>query len=197
MWLDEWLQKVESLMADREMASGSLGLVQAFVNSVDLQDGPEELGDPNQLSAWLSAHGLLEQGAPAGASDLGHAIALREALRGLIGANSGGKVYPVDVATLNEAAAASRLRARFGSDGRARLEPESGGVTGALGRIVAAAFAAMEGEDWSRLKLCGSPTCRWAFFDRSRNHSSRWCTMASCGNRAKARRFREQHAAHS
>lgn len=184
-------------MADRETASGPVGMVQAFVNSVDLQDGPEQLSDPAHLGSWLTAHGLLATGAPVDGSDLQHAVALREALRGVIGANTGGKVYPVDVATLNEAAGASRLRARFGSDGRARLEPEAGGVTGALGRIVAAAFAAMDDEEWSRLKLCDSPTCRWAFFDRSRNHSSRWCAMASCGNRAKARRFREQHAAHS
>jgi len=30
-------------MADRETAPGPMGLVQAFVNSADLQDGPEEL----------------------------------------------------------------------------------------------------------------------------------------------------------
>lgn len=184
-------------MADRETAGGAIGLVQSFVNTIDLQDGPEELSDPAHLSSWLAAHGLAEPATSADESDLTHAVALREALRGIIGANSGGKVYPVDVATLNEAAAASRMRARFGSDGRPRLEPEAGGVTGALGRIVAATFAAMEDDDWARLKLCGSPTCRWAFFDRSRNHSSRWCTMASCGNRAKARRFRAQHAAHA
>ena len=179
-------------MADREMAGGPLGVVQAFVNSVDLQDGPEEFSDPLHLGGWLAAHGLVEPKTSADESDLKHAVALREALRRIIGANSGGKVYPVDVATLNEAAGASRLRVRFGSDGRARLEPEAGGVTGGLGRIVAAAYTAMDSDDWSRLKLCGSPTCRWAFFDRSRNHSSRWCTMASCGNREKARRFRRQ-----
>jgi predicted RNA-binding Zn ribbon-like protein len=96
------------------------------------------------------------------------------------------------VATLNEAATASRLRARFGADGKARLEPEAGGVAGAMGRVVAAVFTAMADEGWSRLKLCSSPTCRWAFYDSSRNHSSRWCTMATCGNRQKARRFRER-----
>lgn len=179
-------------MADRETATGAIGLVQAFVNTVDLEDGPEELTDAAHLSSWLSGHGLLAAGRSTEQDDLKHALALREALRGIIGANSGGAVYPVDVATLNEAAAASRLRARFGPDGRARLEPEAAGVTGALGRIVAATFAAMAEDDWARLKLCGSPTCRWAFFDRSRNHSSRWCTMAACGNRAKARRFRQQ-----
>jgi predicted RNA-binding Zn ribbon-like protein len=66
----------------------------------------------------------------------------------------------------------------------------------AMGRIVAAMYAAMEGEDWRRLKLCSSQACRWVFYDRSKNHSSRWCTMASCGNREKARRFRSQNKTH-
>jgi len=179
-------------MADRDTATGSIGLVQAFVNSVDLEDGPEKLTTPDALADWLSGQGLIRGASAADADDLKHAIALREALRGLIGANSGSAVYPLDVATLNEAASASKLRARFGADGKARLEPDVGGVTGALGRIVAAAFTAMADEDWTRLKLCSSQTCRWAFFDRSRNHSSRWCTMAACGNREKARRFRAQ-----
>jgi predicted RNA-binding Zn ribbon-like protein len=178
-------------MADRETAGGVLGLIQAYVNTVDLEDGPEELTDPNTLRDWLVAHHLLEPGAELDQADLKHAIAVREAIRGVIGANSGGAVYPLDVATLNEAAAASRLRARFGPDGKARLEPEVGAGVGAMGRIVAAVFAGMAEDDWQHLKLCGSATCRWAFYDRSRNHSSRWCKMASCGNRAKARRFRE------
>jgi predicted RNA-binding Zn ribbon-like protein len=182
-------------MADRDTADGVLGLVQAYVNTVDLQDGPEEFTDTNTLKRWLVAHELIDSGAEVQESDLKHARALREAIRGVIGANTGRAVYPVDVATLNEAASASRLRARFGPDGKARLEPDAGGAVGAMGRLVAAVFASMAEPDWSRLKLCGSPTCRWAFYDRSRNHSSRWCTMASCGNREKARRFRE-HARH-
>ena len=177
-------------MADRETASGALGLVQAFVNTIDMQGGDEQLADPNTLAGWLVARGLMRQAEQASEGDLKHTIAVREAIRGVIGANSGAAVFPVDVATLNGAAAASRLRARFGSDGKARLEPEAGGVEGAIGRIVSAMFVAMAEEDWTRLKLCGSRTCRWAFYDRSKNHSSRWCKMASCGNRQKARRFR-------
>jgi predicted RNA-binding Zn ribbon-like protein len=184
-------------VADRERATGDLGLVQAFVNTVDLQDGPEELSDPNTLTAWLVAKGLLDGAQPVDASDLKHAIALREAIRSVIGANSGSKVYPVDIATLNEAAAASGLRMRFGVDGKPKLEPEATGVVAAMGRIVAAMYAAMEGEDWWRLKLCSSQACRWAFYDRSKNHSSRWCAMASCGNREKARRFRSHSKTHA
>lgn len=184
-------------MSDRQRAAGDIGLVQAFVNTVDLQDGPEEFTDPNTLRAWLVANGLLDGSQQVDGPDLRHAIALREAIRSVIGANSGSKVYPVDIATLNEAAAASGLRMRFGADGKPRLEPEATGVVAAMGRIVATVCAAMESEDWRRLKLCNSQTCRWAFFDRSKNHSSRWCTMASCGNREKARRFRSHDKTHA
>jgi predicted RNA-binding Zn ribbon-like protein len=181
-------------MAERETAVGDLGLVQAFVNTVDLMPGNEELTDPDALKDWLVAKRLMDPGQPVDASDLKHALAVREAMRAVIGGNSGQRVYPVDVATLNEAAAASRLRMRFGGDGRARLEPEAAGAVGALGRLVATLYSAMQGADWERLKLCGSDPCRWAFYDRSKNRSSRWCTMASCGNREKAKRFRHRHS---
>ena len=75
-------------MADRDTATGVLGLVQAYVNTVDLQDGPEQLTDLNTLQTWLVARGLMETGQPAEAADLKHAIAVREAIRGMIGANS-------------------------------------------------------------------------------------------------------------
>ena len=179
-------------MADRDTARGDLGLVQAFVNTVDLQDGPEEFTDPNTLKGWLVSRGLLDGAHALDESDLRHAIAVREAIRGVIGANSGSPVYPIDVATLNEAAAASHLRMRFGADGKPRLEPDVAGAVGAIGRIVTTLYSAMEDPDWSRLKLCNSHACRWAFYDLSRNHSRRWCTMASCGNRQKAKRFRSR-----
>ena len=79
-------------MADREKAGGAIGLVQAFVNTVDLESGPEELTDPGRLAEWLATHALLAAGASADEADLAHAIALREALRAVIGANSGGSV---------------------------------------------------------------------------------------------------------
>src|ERR1700686_4447145 len=102
-----------------------------------MQDGPEELSDPNTLKGWLVAQGLLEGTQHVDGADLKHAVALREAIRAVIGANSGSKMYPVDIATLNEAATASGLRMRFGPDRRRKLEPEATGGVAALGRIVA------------------------------------------------------------
>src|SRR5690348_7989252 len=98
-------------MADRETATGVVGLVQAYVNTVDIQDGPEEFSDPTALERWLVGRGLMEPGQDVSEGDLKNAVAVREAIRGVIGANSGTTVYPLDIATLNEAAAASRLRA--------------------------------------------------------------------------------------
>lgn len=123
-------------------------------------------------------------------ADAPHAIALREAMRGLIGAHSGRRVFPLDVATLNAAVVANQVRLRFTADGKVRLEPEATGPEGAIGRLMAALFACMEDPDWKRLKVCASPSCRKVFYDGSRNRSSRWCSMASCGNREKAKRFR-------
>src|SRR6266576_4884541 len=138
-------------MPDREQATGELGLVQAFDNNVDLMPGDEELKDPNTLQAWLVANGLLDSSQPVDEADLRHAIAVREVMRGLIGGNSGLRVYPVDLATLTKAAGATRLRMRFGPDGKPRLEPEARGAVGAIGRLVATLFAAMQEEDWERL----------------------------------------------
>ncbi len=41
-----------------------------------------------------------------------------------------------------------------------------------------------------QIRLCGG--CGWLFYDTSRNHLRRWCTMKICGNRAKARRHYER-----
>ena len=41
-----------------------------------------------------------------------------------------------------------------------------------------------------RIRICANDTCRWLFYDESRAGRRRWCDMATCGNRAKARRHR-------
>ena len=45
-----------------------------------------------------------------------------------------------------------------------------------------------------RVKLCQADTCRFAYYDRSRNGSRAWCSMEICGNRQKARSFRSKQA---
>jgi predicted RNA-binding Zn ribbon-like protein len=47
-------------------------------------------------------------------------------------------------------------------------------------------------EDLHRVRECAGPDCGWLFMDTSKNGSRRWCSMETCGNRAKARRHRER-----
>jgi predicted RNA-binding Zn ribbon-like protein len=96
------------------------------------------------------------------------------------------------MATLDEAASRTGLVPRFGAEG---LVPTSEGVRGAVGHVLAVAFLADLDGSWRRFKECSSPDCRSVFYDRSKNHSGRWCVMAECGNRAKVRAYRERERA--
>ena len=167
---------------DREPAPGSLRAVQAFVNTVDREHGPDLLDDPAGLEQWLERH-LLP--ASVGAGDLDAARAVREALRALLLANNGEPHDPGAQAVLERAARRARLEPAFPPDGAA-LVPHATGVDGALGRILAAAFAAMLDGGWQRLKACPRDVCGWAFYDRSTNASATWCSMRVCGGRVKA-----------
>jgi predicted RNA-binding Zn ribbon-like protein len=180
-------------MTKKHAAQGELELVRAFVNTLDIETGRDNLENAPGLREWLTAHGLrLGAEEPTGA-DLWRALAVREALRALLVANSGKEVGPGAAQTLNEAARRAGLSVRFGP-GEVRLEPSAGGVDGAIGRILAAAAAAMANGSWRRLKACREEACRWAFYDHTRNLSGVWCSMAVCGNRRKVRRFRQRHA---
>ncbi|WP_406088147.1 CGNR zinc finger domain-containing protein [Streptomyces virginiae] len=44
-----------------------------------------------------------------------------------------------------------------------------------------------------RIRKCANPPCPLHFLDTSRKGQRRWCSMAVCGNRAKARRHRTRH----
>ena len=166
----------------REPAPGSLRVVQAFVNTVDREHGPDLFDDAAGLEEWLERH-LLP--ARIGANDLDAARAVREALRALLLANNGEPHDPGAQAVLEHAARRARLEPAFPPDGAA-LVPHATGVDAALGRILAAAFASMLDGSWQRLKACPREVCGWAFYDRSTNASATWCSMRVCGGRVKA-----------
>ena len=169
----------------REPAPGRLALVQMLVNTVDREHGPDLLDDVGGLGEWLDARGLLEPGRRASsARDLEAARELREALRALMHANNGAPEEPGARAALEAAAARAGAAADVPPEGP-ELVPGRGGVDGALGRVVAAAFAAMLDGSWPRLKACPRDVCGWAFYDRSSNASATWCSMAVCGGRVR------------
>ena len=177
----------------RPPAPGALRLVQQFVNSYDVEDDIEALSDAKALRDWLADHGLLERRARVTRADLARAIEVREALRTLLLANNGETLDRGTVRTLNDAASSAPLFVRFDEDGRSRLAPAAANVAGALAQLLAIVNDAAAEGTWERLKVCPEDTCRWAFYDHSKNRSGTWCSMAVCGTRAKARAYRRRH----
>jgi predicted RNA-binding Zn ribbon-like protein len=175
----------------RPPAPGRLELVRTFLNTVDLESGEEDFSSPAILASWLEERGLLRSGARLSARELSDAIEFRETLRDVLEANAGHGDAPAARRRLDEIAARIPMRVQVG--GRPRLEPLRGdGMQAALGRLLAVAYEAELDGSWQRLKVCRSDTCRWAFYDSSRNRSGAWCTMAICGNRMKGRAFRRR-----
>jgi predicted RNA-binding Zn ribbon-like protein len=177
----------------RDPAPGDLGLVQAFVNShydLERDHGADLFATVASSREWLRRHGLLD-------SELAHidprdrrrAVSVREALRTLARANtdSVGPHFRVALATLNDAARGAAVEVRFTADGAGFARSEPGGMDAALGVLLAITATAMRDRSWSRLKVCPGEHCGWAFYDHSRNQAGRWCSMAVCGGRAKAR----------
>jgi len=168
-------------------------LVQDFVNSRELRPAVEDLGTPEQLAAWLAERQLLEPGARLTNADLAEVVRVREALRDLLSAKVGIDV-DVDAAKAEIDAAARRagLEVRFDPT-CPRVEPTESGVRAAVGRILVEVYDEMVDGTWERMKACKAEDCRWAFLDTSKNRSRAWCSMESCGNRAKVNAYRQRH----
>ena len=181
--------------AGRPPAPGRLGYVQAFLNSFwDLEGGgAERWATPAAYARWLADRGFAARGV--GEGEVERAIAVREALRALALANHDDAPAPPALAALDEVAAvlgpAGGLRPRFAA-GADRLEPAGDGPDAALALALGVVLAARADGTWRRMKACPHAHCGWAFYDRSRNRSSQWCSMRICGNRTKAEAFRNR-----
>ena len=169
-------------------------LVIDFVNTARFDPPGEDLTTPAVLAAWLSRHGL-DPGVRVGKADLEETRAVREALRELLLAHNEVEAdVPRATAVLDTAAQRAGLAIRF-ADGAARAEPSAPGVRGALGNILAEVSAGMADGTWERMKACRAHDCKYAFLDTAKNRSRAWCSMQSCGNRAKVAAYRERHTA--
>ena len=177
----------------RQPAPGDLAVVQRFVNSADFEAGDDALADPDTARTRLTAIGLPVGDVPLDAGDLRRLIEVREAIRALALANNDEPLDPGAPLALSTAAIGAALRVTVTAEGTTVLAPAaSDGVDAVVGAVLAAVHDARCEGTWDRLKACREETCRWAFYDRSRNRSSSWCVMSVCGNRAKARAYRER-----
>ena len=169
-----------------------LYLVQRFVNSIDVESGEDELDSPEALRDWFAERDLMDSGDAVSAADLRRALDVREGLRAVLLRNNGSALDEERVKRLDDAVGSASVRVRFRPDRDPELVASCAGVDGALARLMAMVAAGVESGGWERLKACPREECEWAFYDRSKNSSGRWCSMESCGNIEKARAFRER-----
>jgi predicted RNA-binding Zn ribbon-like protein len=187
---------------EERSAPDRLELVRAFVNTRDIEQQTDALTTPGALRAWLVEHDLIGSGERVDAGDLTAALAVREAFRALLVANAAGDPPAADaIGVLNTASGEYALAPRLDAAGRSTIVTPTRGAEHALGSLLAVMHEELASGRWIRLKACLEDSCHWAFYDTSRNHSSRWCQMGVCGNRNKNRTYyarrREQAAQRS
>lgn len=69
-----------------------------------------------------------------------------------------------------------------------------GGVEWLFAAVARSAAEIIVEGSHSRLRVCANPSCSLYFFDASRTHRRRWCSMSICGNRHKVSSFAKRHA---
>ena len=62
-----------------------------------------------------------------------------------------------------------------------------------IGEIARSAADLLTSHMVKNVFACAGKGCDWLGLDKTKNHTRKWCSMNSCGNRAKAKRYYETH----
>ncbi|WP_175943017.1 CGNR zinc finger domain-containing protein [Burkholderia pyrrocinia] len=153
----------------------------------------EQAGVPAGLADRCRVRGV-EEGEPA---MLSRALALREALYRLFHAQAERREPQADdLALLGGFLAEASPRvalARVDGGYAWRIADAGATLAGLLSPVLWSAIDLLGGARLAKVKRCANDACQWLFIDDSKNGSRRWCSMSSCGNRAKA--YRHYHKA--
>jgi predicted RNA-binding Zn ribbon-like protein len=174
-------------------APGDLETLRAFVNTAEFDTGRDALATPEAMQVWLGEHGLLSPEETVDGAGHRRALRLREALRRLGQANHDGRPDPAASEEVDAVAREAPLVVCLGEGGIAGLHAAGRGANAALARLLAILYTATAAGTWPRFKVCGNDTCRWAFYDQSKNQSGLFCGTA-CGNAVHARAYRRRKA---
>ena len=139
-----------------------------------MPDGVDELRTGPLAADWLRE--TVGADLEVSEKDRARLVATREALRDLLEAHTGENVDPAVAVRLEKLLGTAPLRPVLSAAG-ATLAVNCGGVDNFLGMISTAIVEATLMDTWERLKVCRSDACRWAYYDRSKNGRSCWCSM--------------------
>lgn len=125
---------------------------------------------------------------------LHRAIELREAIYRIFSAVANeSEPENLDLLYINEAHIEALKKAQIVPTSKGfewNWDSNKGSFDQILWPIAHSAIELLFSEDLNRVGQCADDRgCGWLFYDTSRNHNRRWCSMNDCGNRAKSRNF--------
>ena len=164
-------------------APGKLELVRRLLNTQNLENGAELLGDTGELRRWMMQEGCAVSGRILRA-DVARVHELRSLLRNMLFLHSVGSVDAAERLTRF----AESLPVTFAFPHGVRFVRLGGDIDVFLVTVLAAIHTAMGDETWHRLKACKH--CEWVVYDHSKNNSASWCSDKACGSRQRARQYR-------
>ncbi len=198
------MNTTETAAGEQNLIGGQLCL--DFINSLDNRRAvhpSEHLISYTELVAWCQHANILDAeeaahllaAAAAQPAEAAHvleaAITFREAFYRILLAFLASKLPAEDdLASFNAARAQALAHSEIAATGEGfarRWNRSEQHLDRMLWPIIQAAEGLLLSPDLKLVKECSGPDCGWLFLDTSKNHTRRWCSMESCGNRAKAR----------
>ncbi|MFD4480903.1 CGNR zinc finger domain-containing protein [Streptomyces sp. NPDC058471] len=160
-----------------------------LLNTRWMADGVRQdlLTDVGGLALWLGANGLDDRFG-ADATTLEHVLRARDAIASVVdGGDMDAPHAAAGIARVNKVLEHGRIRATLSPQGPGEA-PEFKDVTWGAAWLAARDYLTLLATAPDRIRSCAHEACVLHFFDTSRNGTRRWCSMAACGNRAKASR---------
>jgi predicted RNA-binding Zn ribbon-like protein len=159
------------------------GFLLALLNSTPVIDGvpADDLADPARARAWLAAVGGLGTDA-----ELRHVLRVRQALQAVVRGQQPAEVLAPELEGVISVPAIDGGRIGW----TLSVAPDR--------ELAVSAILAWDGlarQSPGRLRPCANDECRLFLIDRSKANAARWCSMAVCGNRMKARRHYQRSRA--
>ena len=167
----------------------------------DMPDGRafEHWRDDADVVRWLSRTAWpvdTKRTARASGDLVSAARELREAVRGLVTGRKTGRAADPEPLNRFLRKAISYPRLVWHADGDPELvrETEASGAARALLPLAEAAAELLARGDFALVRQCEHPECVYWFYDRTKSHRRRWCSMALCGNRYKVAQYRKRQS---
>ncbi|WP_328921151.1 CGNR zinc finger domain-containing protein [Streptomyces sp. NBC_00208] len=160
------------MAADREQQDALLELL----NTTPLVNGvvQDQLADPEAAEAWLRAHG-----GSGTADEHRHLVQARDALQEVVRGSRPATSLALVLDGVTSRPQVSSAGVSWDLDARKERRMAVQAVM---------TWSALQKAMPGRLRPCANEECRRFLLDRSKTNKARWCSMAVCGNRMKARR---------